>query len=122
MRRSRLARIRLRPILMTSLAFILGVLPLVLATGAGQVARHSVGTAVAGGMLVSTFLNLLFIPVLYVVVQTSDEVWRRRTPARGKTVADNRRAAEPGHSVWPGIQETAGEGGSSSVNINGEVG
>ena len=55
---------------MTSLAFILGVLPLVLATGAGQVARHSVGTAVAGGMLVSTFLNLLFIPVLYVVVQT----------------------------------------------------
>jgi len=64
------ARIRLRPILMTSLAFILGVLPLVFAAGAGQVARQSVGTAVAGGMLVSTFLNLLFIPVLYVVVQT----------------------------------------------------
>jgi HAE1 family hydrophobic/amphiphilic exporter-1 len=64
------ARIRLRPILMTSLAFVLGVLPLVVATGAGQVARRSVGTAVAGGMLVSTFLNLLFIPVLYVVVQT----------------------------------------------------
>jgi hydrophobic/amphiphilic exporter-1 (mainly G- bacteria), HAE1 family len=64
------ARIRLRPILMTSLAFILGVLPLVVATGAGQVARRSVGTTVAGGMLVSTFLNLLFIPVLYVVVQT----------------------------------------------------
>ena len=64
------ARIRLRPILMTSLAFILGVLPLVVATGAGQVARQSVGTAVAGGMFVSTFLNLLFIPVLYVVVQS----------------------------------------------------
>jgi HAE1 family hydrophobic/amphiphilic exporter-1 len=64
------ARIRLRPILMTSLAFVLGVLPLVVATGAGQVARRSVGTTVAGGMLVSTFLNLLFIPVLYVVVQT----------------------------------------------------
>jgi HAE1 family hydrophobic/amphiphilic exporter-1 len=62
--------LRLRPILMTSLAFILGVLPLVFATGAGQAARHSVGTAVAGGMLVSTFLNLVFIPVLYVVVQT----------------------------------------------------
>ncbi len=45
------SRIRLRPILMTSLAFILGVLPLVVATGAGQEARHSVGTAVAGGML-----------------------------------------------------------------------
>jgi len=65
------ARIRLRPILMTSLAFILGVLPLVVATGAGQVARRSVGTTVAGGMLLSTVLNLLFIPVLYVVVQTA---------------------------------------------------
>jgi HAE1 family hydrophobic/amphiphilic exporter-1 len=64
------SRIRLRPILMTSLAFILGVLPLVFATGAGQVARRSVGTTVAGGMVVSTVLNLLFIPVLYVVVQT----------------------------------------------------
>jgi HAE1 family hydrophobic/amphiphilic exporter-1 len=64
------ARIRLRPILMTSLAFILGVLPLVVATGAGQEARHSVGTAVAGGMLISTFLNVVFIPVLYVIVQT----------------------------------------------------
>ncbi|MCA1560922.1 MAG: efflux RND transporter permease subunit [Acidobacteria bacterium] len=64
------ARIRLRPILMTSLAFILGVLPLVFATGAGQEGRHSVGTTVAGGMIVSTFLNLVFIPVLYIVVQT----------------------------------------------------
>jgi hydrophobic/amphiphilic exporter-1 (mainly G- bacteria), HAE1 family len=64
------ARIRLRPILMTSLAFILGVMPLVVASGAGQEARHSVGTAVAGGMIASTFLNLLFIPVLYVVVKS----------------------------------------------------
>jgi HAE1 family hydrophobic/amphiphilic exporter-1 len=64
------ARIRLRPILMTSLAFVLGVVPLVIASGAGREARHSVGTAVAGGMLASTFLNLLFIPVLYVVVKS----------------------------------------------------
>ena len=64
------ARIRLRPILMTSLAFILGVLPLVFATGAGQEGRHSVGTAVAGGMLFATFLNIVFIPILYVVVRT----------------------------------------------------
>ena len=76
------ARIRLRPIVMTSLAFILGVLPLVVATGAGQVARRSVGTTVAGGMMAATFLNLLFIPVLYVVVQT----------LRG---AATRRSAEP---------------------------
>jgi HAE1 family hydrophobic/amphiphilic exporter-1 len=64
------SRLRLRPILMTSLAFILGVLPLVFAGGAGQEARHSVGTAVVGGMLVSTFLNIVFIPVLYVVVRS----------------------------------------------------
>ncbi len=63
------ARIRLRPILMTSLAFILGVMPLVVASGAGREARHSVGTAVAGGMAAATFLNLAFIPVLYVVVK-----------------------------------------------------
>ena len=64
------ARIRLRPILMTSLAFILGVMPLAFATGAGQEARHSVGTAVAGGMLFATFLNIIFIPILYVLVRT----------------------------------------------------
>ena len=55
---------------MTSLAFILGVMPLVTASGAGQEGRHSVGTAVAGGMIFATFLNVLFIPVLYVVVQS----------------------------------------------------
>jgi HAE1 family hydrophobic/amphiphilic exporter-1 len=60
------AETRLRPILMTSLAFILGILPLVFAHGAGQEARHSLGTPVLGGMLASTLLNLYFIPVLYI--------------------------------------------------------
>jgi HAE1 family hydrophobic/amphiphilic exporter-1 len=63
------SRIRLRPILMTSFAFILGVMPLALATGAGAAARNSVGTSVAGGMLASTFLSVIFIPVLYVVIR-----------------------------------------------------
>ncbi len=63
------ARLRLRPILMTSVAFILGVLPLVFATGAGSAGRHSVGTTVFGGMIVSTFLNLFIIPILYVIVR-----------------------------------------------------
>jgi HAE1 family hydrophobic/amphiphilic exporter-1 len=67
------ARIRLRPILMTSFAFILGVLPLVFASGAGRVSRHSIGTTVLGGMIFATSLNLLFIPVLYVVVETFRE-------------------------------------------------
>ncbi len=67
------ARIRLRPILMTSFAFILGVLPLVFASGAGSESRHSVGTTVFGGMIFSTVLNLFFIPVLYVIVKTMVE-------------------------------------------------
>ncbi|HET7695485.1 MAG TPA: multidrug efflux RND transporter permease subunit [Vicinamibacterales bacterium] len=81
------ARIRLRPILMTSLAFILGVLPLVFATGAGQEARHSVGTAVAGGMFVSTFLNVIFIPVLYVVIETLRERVAGAPPQTGQSHA-----------------------------------
>jgi len=63
------ARIRLRPILMTSLAFILGVVPLMLAKGAGAAGRVSVGTTVFGGMIAATTLNLIFIPILYVVVR-----------------------------------------------------
>jgi len=66
--------LRLRPILMTSFAFILGVLPLVFATGAGALGRRSVGTTIVGGMLLSTVLNLVFIPVLYVIL--SRVLWR----------------------------------------------
>jgi hydrophobic/amphiphilic exporter-1 (mainly G- bacteria), HAE1 family len=64
------AELRLRPILMTSFAFVLGVLPLYFASGAGKLGRHSVGTAIVGGMLFSTVLNLFFIPVLYVITKT----------------------------------------------------
>ena len=81
------ARIRLRPILMTSIAFILGVLPLAYATGAGAAARNSVGTTVAGGMLASTFLSIVFIPVLYVVIRTI-------APGKARTEAP---AAEVAH-------------------------
>jgi HAE1 family hydrophobic/amphiphilic exporter-1 len=63
------AEVRLRPILMTSIAFLLGVVPLMLAKGAGSAARNSLGTAIFGGMLVSTVVNLIFIPGLYVLVQ-----------------------------------------------------
>jgi multidrug efflux pump len=63
------ARQRLRPILMTSMAFILGVLPLVTSSGAGANSRHEIGTGVIGGMLFATFLGLLLIPVFYVSVR-----------------------------------------------------
>jgi HAE1 family hydrophobic/amphiphilic exporter-1 len=62
------SELRLRPILMTSFAFILGVMPLVFATGAGALGRRSVGTTIVGGMVFSTVLNLFFIPVLYVIL------------------------------------------------------
>jgi len=63
------ARLRLRPILMTSFAFILGVMPLVVATGAGANARRAIGTGVAGGMLSAAILGVLLAPVFYVVIR-----------------------------------------------------
>jgi multidrug efflux pump len=76
------ARLRIRPIIMTSMAFILGVLPLTISNGAGAGSQHSIGTAVAGGMITATFLAIFFVPMFYVVVsqffarkkQTSAEV------------------------------------------------
>lgn len=62
------ARLRFRPILMTSMAFILGVLPLAVASGAGAASRHSIGTGVVGGMLSATFLAVLFVPLFYTLV------------------------------------------------------
>jgi HAE1 family hydrophobic/amphiphilic exporter-1 len=63
------AQLRFRPILMTSFAFLLGVVPLVVATGAGAASRRALGTAVFGGMATATLLGVFIIPVLYVVIQ-----------------------------------------------------
>ncbi len=72
------ARLRFRPIVMTSLAFILGVLPLALSTGAGAASRHSIGTGVIGGMLAATFIAVLFIPQFFVWTMQAGEGLRRR--------------------------------------------
>jgi len=80
------ARIRFRPILMTSFAFILGVVPLVLATGAGAAARHSLGTSVFGGMIVATVLGVLFVPVYFAAVEefsTWQSKWRKSHHRKG---------------------------------------
>jgi hydrophobe/amphiphile efflux-1 (HAE1) family protein len=76
------AHLRLRPILMTSFAFILGVLPLVIATGASSAARRSLGTVVFGGMLTATLLAVFIVPVLFVVIEGYVER-RRRAPGTG---------------------------------------
>ena len=76
-------RDRMRPILMTSLAFGLGVLPLAIATGAGSGAQRAIGTGVLGGMIVGTFLGVVFIPLFFVVVQ---RLFARRKPVATKSV------------------------------------
>ena len=63
------ARLRLRPILMTSMAFILGVLPLAVSNGAGSGSQHAIGTAVIGGMIAATFLATFLSPMFFVVVR-----------------------------------------------------
>jgi HAE1 family hydrophobic/amphiphilic exporter-1 len=82
------AELRLRPILMTSFAFILGVIPLAIASGAGSAGRRSVGTTIIGGMLISTLLNLFFIPVLYVILQTLLGAFSRKRPVPHAVSAD----------------------------------
>lgn len=66
-------RLRFRPILMTSFAFILGVFPLLVAAGAGAASRQALGTAVFGGMIAATFLTVLFVPVFFVAIQGVSE-------------------------------------------------
>jgi HAE1 family hydrophobic/amphiphilic exporter-1 len=88
---ARAAQTRLRPILMTSIAFIVAVTPLVFASGAGSSARNSLGTVVFGGMIVSTLLNLAITPVLYVIVKS----WSLRRRRRAGLPADSKVASAP---------------------------
>ena len=76
------ARLRFRPIIMTSFAFILGVFPLVIATGAGAASRRSIGIAVFSGMIASTCLAVVFVPSFYVMLQSIAERTERRRIAR----------------------------------------
>ena len=64
------AKARLRPILMTSFAFIFGLIPLVMASGAGALGNRSIGTAAAGGMFIGTFVGIFLIPGLYLIFET----------------------------------------------------
>jgi HAE1 family hydrophobic/amphiphilic exporter-1 len=86
------SRLRFRPILMTSFAFILGILPLVGAVGAGAASRRALGTAVFGGMIAATVLAVFFIPVFYAVMQRLSE---RRRPATASRVEAIHLAEEP---------------------------
>ncbi|MEA2985584.1 MAG: hypothetical protein QOD94_1838 [Alphaproteobacteria bacterium] len=85
------ARLRLRPILMTAFAFILGVVPLLIASGAGAASRQSIGTTVFGGMLAATILTLVFVPVFYAVI----EQWRERRSSGDPISAHGGQAVQP---------------------------
>ncbi len=91
------AETRLRPILMTSIAFILGVAPLVVATGAGSASRNSLGTVVFGGMLLSTVLNLFVTPSLYVIIASLED---RFLPSRHGSNGDHG-SATPARAETP---------------------
>jgi multidrug efflux pump len=93
------ARLRLRPILMTSLSFILGAMPLVLATGAGAAARHSIGTGIIGGMVGATTLALFFVPLFYFIITSIKE------KVSGKK-SDSPEEAPPGETA----ADASGEG------------
>jgi multidrug efflux pump len=90
--------LRLRPILMTSFAFILGVMPLVVSTGAGSASQNAIGTGVAGGMFAATALGIFFVPVFYVVVR---RIFKPR-PAHAPSSS-----SEAGHGLSGNIEQTA---------------
>jgi HAE1 family hydrophobic/amphiphilic exporter-1 len=94
----RAAQTRLRPILMTSIAFVIAVIPLVFASGAGEAARHSLGTVVFGGMLMSTILNLGITPVLYVIIKSLE-------PRNGRAGRDGQTRGElaPSEPIAPRV-------------------
>jgi hypothetical protein len=101
------ARLRFRPILMTSLAFILGVLPLAISTGAGAGARHSTGTGVMGGMIAATFLAIFFVPLFFKLI-TERHLREPRSTAdlfaeikHARDVARHPPVMTPGHPPYP---------------------
>ncbi len=82
------AKLRFRPIVMTSMAFILGVVPLVIATGAGAASRNSIGTGVFGGMLAATFLAIFFVPLFFVLIRSLTHRLTEKTSPPSRNESD----------------------------------
>jgi HAE1 family hydrophobic/amphiphilic exporter-1 len=90
------ARLRLRPVIMTSLAFFFGVLPLAIATGAGAGAMKAIGTAVTGGMLSATFIDLFYIPLFFVLISRT---FKRKQPDRTPEPVPDSTASSEEHQI-----------------------
>ena len=89
------AKLRMRPIVMTSLAFIVGVFPLVFASGAGAGSRNAMGTTVVGGMVLDTALGVFVIPCLFVVIEEFSEWLQARRKKSSNVLASLKETAEP---------------------------
>jgi len=96
------ARLRFRPILMTSLAFIFGVLPLALSSGAGAGARRSVGTGVMGGMIAATFLAIFFVPMFFKLL-AARRLRESRSTDEIREEIEHSRAAHHGGGPMPHV-------------------
>jgi HAE1 family hydrophobic/amphiphilic exporter-1 len=102
-------RIRFRPVIMTSLAFFFGVLPLAIATGAGAGAMKAIGTAVTGGMMSATFIDLFYIPLLFVVVSSLFKAGKQpRSPDNGTNSVSSPEHS-PGVPASPGVLPEYGD-------------
>jgi HAE1 family hydrophobic/amphiphilic exporter-1 len=102
-------RVRFRPVIMTSLAFFFGVLPLAIATGAGAGAMNAIGTAVTGGMMSATFIDLFYIPLLFVVVSRWFKVEQKpHAPGGGPDSASSSEGG-PGGPISPGVLPDRGK-------------
>jgi hydrophobe/amphiphile efflux-1 (HAE1) family protein len=109
------ARLRLRPILMTSLAFILGVFPLAISNGAGSASQHAIGTGVIGGMLTATFLAIFFIPMFFVVIRAKFSGEKEDPEVAARLAAAHHAVADPPEDVaYDRDVSRGGEGGGSS--------
>jgi HAE1 family hydrophobic/amphiphilic exporter-1 len=122
------ARLRFRPILMTSFAFILGVFPLVIAEGAGAAGRQALGTAVFGGMIASTVLAVFFTPVFYFVAAHIADLWRKRDEDKPQAGAaeeqgppDHVGQAPQTHAFEPVESNGDGQNGSGSGSVTRPV-
>jgi multidrug efflux pump subunit AcrB len=113
------ARLRFRPILMTSLAFILGVLPLAISTGAGAGARISAGTGVMGGMLAATFLAIFFVPLFFRVITERRIAESRSAEALRREVAEGEARSAAMHTAKiRGAGATRSRGGDESGEVD----
>jgi len=108
------SRLRFRPILMTSFAFILGVFPLVIADGAGAAGQRALGTAVFGGMIASTLLSVFFVPVFFLILQHVNEWWK---PLKFDVADERSGESSIHHNAHPSqIQVYAGAGAAGDGN------